>query len=66
MAGDREGRTAVVLGGTQGIGREVVTSLASRGATVYLSGRTMESATSASESAIVSGRARSTASGLVP
>ncbi len=49
MAGDREGRTAVVLGGTQGIGREVVTSLASRGATVYLSGRTMESATKAAD-----------------
>jgi NAD(P)-dependent dehydrogenase (short-subunit alcohol dehydrogenase family) len=37
------GRTAVVLGGTQGIGREIVTSLASKGSTVYLSGRTLES-----------------------
>lgn len=44
MAQDRTGRIAVVLGGTQGIGRELVRSLAAQGSTVYLSGRTMESA----------------------
>ena len=37
------GGCAVVLGGTQGIGREIVKSLAARGTTVYLSGRTLES-----------------------
>ncbi len=47
VAMDRTGRVAVVLGGTQGIGRELVTSLASQGATVYLSGRTMASADAA-------------------
>ncbi len=44
MARDRSGRVAVVLGGTQGIGRELVRSLVAQGSTVYLSGRTMESA----------------------
>ncbi len=43
----RTGRTAVVLGGTKGIGREIVKTLASKGAMVYLSGRTTESAQSA-------------------
>ncbi len=43
------GRTAVVLGGTQGIGREIVKALAAQGATVYLSGRTHESARAAAE-----------------
>jgi NAD(P)-dependent dehydrogenase (short-subunit alcohol dehydrogenase family) len=37
-------RTGVVLGGTSGIGKEIVKSLAARGATVYLSGRTTETA----------------------
>jgi len=37
-------RTAVVLGGTSGIGKEIVKSLAAKGSTVYLSGRTMQSA----------------------
>jgi NAD(P)-dependent dehydrogenase (short-subunit alcohol dehydrogenase family) len=37
-------RTAVVLGGTSGIGKEIVKSLAAKGSTVYLSGRTTESA----------------------
>lgn len=37
-------RTAVVLGGTSGIGKEIVKSLAAKGATVYLSGRTTETA----------------------
>ena len=37
-------RTAVVLGGTSGIGREIVKSLAARGTTVYLSGRTTQTA----------------------
>ena len=40
----RNGRTAVVLGGTQGIGRKIVESLAAKGSTVYLSGRSQESA----------------------
>ncbi|MBW4077022.1 MAG: SDR family oxidoreductase [Acidobacteria bacterium] len=42
-----EGRTAVVLGGTSGIGKEIVKSLAAKGATVYLSGRSAESAENA-------------------
>jgi len=41
-------RTAVVIGGTSGLGREVVKSLAHRG-TVYLSGRTMASAAAAAK-----------------
>jgi NAD(P)-dependent dehydrogenase (short-subunit alcohol dehydrogenase family) len=41
------GRTAVILGGTQGIGLEIVKSLAGQGTTVYLSGRTAESAAKA-------------------
>ncbi|HUY42356.1 MAG TPA: SDR family oxidoreductase [Acidimicrobiales bacterium] len=36
--------TAVVLGGTSGIGKEIVKSLAAKGSTVYLSGRTTQSA----------------------
>ncbi len=44
MARDRSGRVAVVLGGTQGIGKELVKSLLAQGSTVYLSGRTIESA----------------------
>lgn len=40
----RTGRSSVVIGGTQGIGREIVQTLAGQGATVYLSGRTQESA----------------------
>jgi NAD(P)-dependent dehydrogenase (short-subunit alcohol dehydrogenase family) len=46
---DREGapRTAVVLGGTAGIGKELVKSLAAKGTTVYLSGRTTETALAA-------------------
>ena len=47
MTTDRNGRTAVVLGGTQGIGKEIVKHLAARGETVYLSGRTIESAEAA-------------------
>lgn len=38
------GKTAVVLGGTSGIGKEIVKALAAKGTTVYLSGRTAESA----------------------
>src|ERR1700728_4778382 len=49
MSDSRAGRTAVVLGGTQGIGREIVTTLAAKGTTVYLSGRTQESAGAAAE-----------------
>lgn len=41
------GRTAVVIGGTQGIGKEIVTSLAAKGTRVYLSGRTSASAQAA-------------------
>lgn len=40
-------RTAVVLGGTSGIGKEIVKSLAAKGTTVYLSGRTTETAQAA-------------------
>ncbi len=36
---DETQRTAVVLGGTAGIGREIATTLAQRGQRVYLSGR---------------------------
>src|SRR5487761_1924612 len=41
------GRTAAVIGGTQGIGKEIVTSLAAKGTRVYLSGRTPASAQAA-------------------
>jgi len=37
-------RTAVVLGGTSGIGKEIAKSLAAQGTTVYLSGRTTKTA----------------------
>jgi NAD(P)-dependent dehydrogenase (short-subunit alcohol dehydrogenase family) len=37
-------RTAVVLGGTSGIGKEIVKTLATKGTIVYLSGRTTETA----------------------
>lgn len=47
MSESRAGRTAVVLGGTKGLGKEIVKSLAARGTTVYLSGRTHESANEA-------------------
>ena len=47
MSTERAGRTAVVLGGTQGIGKEIVRSLASKGSKVVLSGRTIESAQAA-------------------
>jgi NAD(P)-dependent dehydrogenase (short-subunit alcohol dehydrogenase family) len=47
VSGERAGRTAVVLGGTQGIGKEIVRSLASKGSAVHLSGRTPESASAA-------------------
>ena len=40
----RSGRTALVVGGTQGIGREIVSSLADAGASVILTGRSIESA----------------------
>lgn len=36
-------KTALILGGTQGIGREIVKFLANRGETVFLTGRTEES-----------------------
>ena len=40
-------KTALVLGGTQGIGRDLVEFLAARGEKVYLTGRTNESASRA-------------------
>lgn len=40
-------KTALVLGGTQGIGKELVKLLAARGEEVFLTGRTDESATRA-------------------
>jgi NAD(P)-dependent dehydrogenase (short-subunit alcohol dehydrogenase family) len=43
------GRTAVVLGGTQGIGKELVSFLVARGQSVVLSGRTMETAEAAAK-----------------
>jgi NAD(P)-dependent dehydrogenase (short-subunit alcohol dehydrogenase family) len=49
MSVSRAGRTAVVLGGTQGLGKEIVKSLAAKGTTVYLSGRTHESADAAAK-----------------
>ena len=49
MSQSRAGRTAVVLGGTHGIGKEIVKTLAAKGTTVYLSGRTQESANAAVE-----------------
>ncbi len=49
MGTERTGRTAVVLGGTQGIGKEIVKSLASKGSTVFLSGRSMRSAQAATD-----------------
>lgn len=39
MTGDDRARTAIILGGTAGIGREIATFLASRGQKVYISGR---------------------------
>jgi NAD(P)-dependent dehydrogenase (short-subunit alcohol dehydrogenase family) len=44
---ERAGRTALVLGGTQGIGKQIVRSLASKGSKVILTGRTKESADAA-------------------
>jgi NAD(P)-dependent dehydrogenase (short-subunit alcohol dehydrogenase family) len=49
MSESRAGRTAVVLGGTHGIGKEIVRTLAAKGTTVYLSGRTQESADTAAK-----------------
>ena len=47
MALARDGRTALVVGGTQGIGREIVASLASQGSRVILTGRSTQSAEAA-------------------
>lgn len=49
MARDRANRTAVVVGGTQGIGKEIVRSLAARGGRVVLSGRSLHSAQATAE-----------------
>jgi len=46
---ERAGRTALVLGGTQGIGKQIVKSLAAKGSKVILSGRTNESANAAAD-----------------
>ncbi len=45
----REGRTALVVGGTQGIGKEIVRDLAAQGSQVILTGRTPASAAAAVE-----------------
>ncbi len=42
MTGQSDVRTAVVIGGTSGIGREVAAFLAARGQRVYISGRDIE------------------------
>jgi NAD(P)-dependent dehydrogenase (short-subunit alcohol dehydrogenase family) len=47
MVRDSTGRTAVVIGGTQGIGKEIARSLAQRGAKVVLTGRSLETASAA-------------------
>ncbi len=47
MSAEGAARTAVVLGGTSGIGKEIVKTLAAKGTTVYVSGRTMESSSAA-------------------
>jgi NAD(P)-dependent dehydrogenase (short-subunit alcohol dehydrogenase family) len=49
MSASRAGRTAVVIGGTQGIGKEIVKALAAKGTTVYLTGRTVKSAGAAAK-----------------
>jgi NAD(P)-dependent dehydrogenase (short-subunit alcohol dehydrogenase family) len=49
MSESRAGRTAVVIGGTHGIGKELVRTLAAKGTTVYLSGRTQKSANAAAK-----------------
>ena len=49
MSESRAGRTAVVIGGTHGIGKEIVKTLAAEGTTVYLTGRTHESADAAAD-----------------
>ena len=49
MSTERAGRTALVLGGTQGIGKQIVKSLAAKGSKVILSGRTNESANAAAD-----------------
>lgn len=46
---EKNGRTAVVLGGTSGIGKELVKTLVARGTEVVLSGRTMETAQRAAD-----------------
>ena len=45
----REGRSALVLGGTQGIGKEIVKHLAAQGSRVILTGRSTASASAAAE-----------------
>jgi NAD(P)-dependent dehydrogenase (short-subunit alcohol dehydrogenase family) len=49
MSESQKGRTAVVIGGSKGLGKEVARTLASKGSTVYVSGRTLESATEATD-----------------
>jgi len=49
MAGDLEGRVALVTGGTRGIGREVARGLGQAGATVILLGTDRERAVEAAE-----------------
>src|SRR5665213_3382537 len=49
MSESQKGRTAVVIGGSKGLGKEVARTLASKGSTVYISGRTIESAREATD-----------------
>ncbi len=49
MARERTRRNAVVVGGTQGIGKEVVRALASQGSDVIMTGRSLDNARATAE-----------------
>jgi NAD(P)-dependent dehydrogenase (short-subunit alcohol dehydrogenase family) len=59
-----DGRIAVVTGATRGIGRETARQLASKGATVYLTGRDASAATAAADELAADGDIRALAVGL--